>query len=103
MSLAILLLALGVLAVALSCIGVLVMPTVYARLHYVGPAATLGVTFIVAAVLIEEGLSPQGMKALLIGLVLVGTSPVVTHATARAARIRTFGRWMVLPEEEEEA
>ena len=100
MSITILLLALGVLVVAMSCMGVLVMPTVYARLHYVGPAATLGVALIVAAVVVEEGLSPQGMKAILTGLVLGATSPVVTHATARAARIRTFGRWMVLPEEE---
>jgi hypothetical protein len=30
---------------------------------------------------------------------MLGTGPILIHATARAARVRERGRWVVLPEE----
>jgi multicomponent Na+:H+ antiporter subunit G len=93
------LLALGVSIELLSCLGLLVMDTVFDRLHYVGPAATLGPIAIAGAVLLEEGISTAGLKAILIAVVLVGVGPVVTHATARAARVRRFGHWQTQPDE----
>jgi multisubunit Na+/H+ antiporter MnhG subunit len=35
----------------------------------------------------------------LVALLVLVTTPVLTHATARAARVRAHGRWKVLPEE----
>jgi hypothetical protein len=34
-----------------------------------------------------------------VALILLGTGPVLVHATARAARVRERGRWVVLSEE----
>ena len=94
------LLALGVGIELLSCLGLLVMDHVFDRLHYVGPAAALGPITIAGAVLLEEGISTAGLKAALIAIVLVGIGPVVTHATARAARVRQFGQWQAQPDEQ---
>ena len=94
------LLALGVAIELLSCLGLLVMDNVYDRLHYVGPAASLGPIAIAVAVLFVEGGSTAGVKAILIAVVLVGVGPVVTHATARAARVRQFGHWQAQSEED---
>jgi monovalent cation/proton antiporter MnhG/PhaG subunit len=99
MILAAILLALGVGIELLCCLGLLVMDTVFDRLHYVGPAAALGPIAIAGAVLLEEGISTAGLKAILIAVVLVGIGPVVTHATARAARVRRFGHWQPQPDE----
>jgi multicomponent Na+:H+ antiporter subunit G len=96
------LLVVGVAAALLSCLGVLVMRDAYDRLHYTAPAATLAPVLLAAAVVLEEGLSAVGVKALLVALVLVATNPVLSHATARAARIRQFGHWSVQEHEEGE-
>ena len=95
------LLALGVAVTWLSCLGVLLMGDPYDRLHYTAPASALAPVLIAAAVVVEEGLSAAGVKALLIAFVLVTTNPVLGHATARAARIREFGEWTVREEDRE--
>jgi multicomponent Na+:H+ antiporter subunit G len=71
----------------------------YDRLHYVGPASTLGAFLIGAALVVQNALKQQGVKSILVVVLLVMISPVLTHATARAARIREFGRLVVLDEE----
>jgi len=98
----VILLSLGSLGVVISCLGILIMPGAYSRLHYLSPAATLGTIAFAAAILWTEGFSASGIKALLIAAILVSTSPVLTHAIARAVRIREFGQWKVLPSEKEE-
>jgi multisubunit Na+/H+ antiporter MnhG subunit len=45
-------------------------------------------------------LSTNGIKALAAALLLLLTSPILTHATARAARVRQYGHWKALPYEE---
>ena len=95
----ILLLAFGVVLVLISCVGLLVMRNFYDRLHYVGPASTLGAFFIGAALVVQNALKQQGVKSILVVLLLVIIGPVLTHATARAARTREFGRWVILEEE----
>lgn len=96
------LLTIGVAIQLACCLGVLVMTNVFDRLHYLAPATTLGSAAIVAAVLIQEGLGQPGIKALLIGAMLLGASPILAHATARAARRRAHGDWTVGPDEEVE-
>jgi multicomponent Na+:H+ antiporter subunit G len=89
------LLGLGVAAILLSTVGVLVMRDALDRLHFTAPAATLAPVCFAAAVLVEEPLSSSGVKAVLVALVIVVTTPVLSHATARAARIRDEGDWTV--------
>ena len=97
------LLILGVGIELVCCLGVLVMRGVYDRLHYTGPAS-FGVVLIAAAIVIREGvLSQIGAKAVLIAVVLLVVSPVLVHATARAARLRERGELQAQPNEVEES
>jgi monovalent cation/proton antiporter MnhG/PhaG subunit len=93
------LLVLGVLFVVLSALGMLAMRTAEDRLHFTAPAATFSPIFFAAAVLVEEPLSSAGVKAVLVALLIVLTTPVLGHATIRAFRIREEGRWKVHPHE----
>jgi multicomponent Na+:H+ antiporter subunit G len=96
------LLVVAVLAVLVSCLGMLVMRDALDQLHYVAPAATIAPIAISVAVLLEEPLSSAGIKAVIVAVLLIITSPVLSHATARAARIREHGRWKVLAHELED-
>ena len=88
------LLAIGVVSILISSVAMLVMKDLYERLHYLFPPATLSVICLTAAVLIDKHFSQAGIKALLIMFLVLSTNAVLTHATARAARIRQFGRWV---------
>jgi multicomponent Na+:H+ antiporter subunit G len=90
------LLGLGVLVTLISCVGVLAMPNVFDRLHYTAPATTIGAFAIALSIVVEEGWSAASVKALIVFLLLLVTNPVLSHATARAARIRQFGHWVAL-------
>ena len=81
----------GVVVLAFACLGVLVMRGALARLHYV-QVVTLGAVLVVAAVLVRDGASLIGVKAVLVGAFLVATSPVLSHATARAIHTRAERR-----------
>jgi multisubunit Na+/H+ antiporter MnhG subunit len=94
------LIGVGVLSVALSAAGLVAAKSGWDKLHYTGPANVVGSVTIAAAVLVEEPvLSAAGVKAVLVALVLLLTGPVLVHATARAARIREHGRFVILSEE----
>jgi multisubunit Na+/H+ antiporter MnhG subunit len=71
----------------------------FARLHYTGPATTLGALLVCGAVTVNEGSSQAGLKAIIVAALLVSTGPLIVHATARAARIRDLGEWRLLDEE----
>ena len=88
---------------AIAAAALLVMRGVYDKLHYTAPASTLGVFAIAGAVLLRESIVGYGLKTILITLALLITNPVLTHAIARAARVRRFGAWTVQGEEEDEA
>jgi multicomponent Na+:H+ antiporter subunit G len=82
------LLAAGVLVEWIACLGLLAMRNPFDRLHAVAPANILPPVFVATAVIAQGGFSQAGIKAILIALVLILTSPVVTHAVARCAHIR---------------
>src|SRR5438552_539777 len=85
-----LLLGVAVATEALSAVGLIVMPNLMDRLHFLGPAASVGPALVAGAVVTKEALNHQGIEAVLIALFLLVFGPVLTHATARAARIRRF-------------
>jgi multisubunit Na+/H+ antiporter MnhG subunit len=80
-------------AVVIAAAGVLLSRTAYQRLHFLGPTATVGVVAVVAAVIAREGLGVAGIKAVLAGVILLVINPILTHATARAARVHERGHW----------
>jgi len=93
------LLAVAVASALLGGLGLLATSNPYDQLHFTGPATVIGPVAIAAAVLVDEPLSSAGIKSVLVALVMLGTGPVLVHATARAARVRERGRWVVRPEE----
>jgi len=88
------LVGLGVATALFSTIGVLVMKDINDKLHYLAPPATVSIALIAVAIALQEGASQATVKAVLCAFVIFITNPVLTHATARAARIRKFGHWV---------
>jgi monovalent cation/proton antiporter MnhG/PhaG subunit len=93
------LLGLGVAAELLCCVGVALMRTVYDRLHYSSAATAVGPFLILAALLVREGLSSEGLQATAAVALLFVLNPTLVHATARAARRIEFGSPRPLPRE----
>ncbi len=87
------LLVVAVLATVLTVAGLLSPGSVYRRLHYLAPSATIGVAGVAIAIVFAEGLGQAGIKALLTAAVLFIMNPILTHATARGARNHERGRW----------
>jgi multicomponent Na+:H+ antiporter subunit G len=97
------LLAVGVAVQLAGVVGVLVAADVYDRLHFTGPASVFGPFALALAVVIDEGpLSQAGLKSILVALLLLALSPVLVHATARAAYVREHGSLAPLPAPPEE-
>jgi multicomponent Na+:H+ antiporter subunit G len=84
----IVLLVLGIAGVALGCLGLLMARDIYLRLHYLGPASSLGTPLIIAALVVHEGLSISAVKLVLIGVLLIGSGAVTVAAFGRAAAQR---------------
>jgi multicomponent Na+:H+ antiporter subunit G len=82
------LLAVGIAAVALGCVGVLAAKETFLRLHYLGPASSLGAPLIIAALMVDAGLSTLAIKLVLIGVLLVGSGAVTMAAFGRATAQR---------------
>lgn len=87
------LLALGTVIACVSVLGMLVMRDPYQRLQYLAPASTLSPICFSVALIVESGWHQAAIKAILITVVLLSMNAVLTHATARAFRIKQQGRW----------
>jgi monovalent cation/proton antiporter MnhG/PhaG subunit len=92
-------LLIAVLCVVVASLGVLLARDAYTRLHYMAPVATLGIWAVAAAVLTRESVNQGGIKALLIAVIIFFMNAVLSHATARAARMQQYGSLEVLPEQ----
>lgn len=97
--LSIALLAGGVGVVLVCCIGIVVANDTFDRLHFITPASTIGIGFISLAIILSKPLGSTTLKIALLFVITVVTSPILSHATARAARIRRFAEWRIYPEE----
>jgi multisubunit Na+/H+ antiporter MnhG subunit len=89
---AIVLLVAGGALELLAVLGLCAMRDVYDRAHYVGLAG-FGALLIALAILVRESFSLIGDKALLVGVVLVLSGPVLVHTTIRSLLIRERGDW----------
>ena len=91
-----LLLSLGVGAAWIGSLGVFTAGRALDQLHYVGLTSLWSPAAIAVAIVLEEGISKAGTKALTIAAVLLVLNPILTHATGRATyrieeRRRTSG------------
>lgn len=98
---AIVLLAAGGILELLAVLGLCVMRSVYDRLHYVGLAG-FGALLIGVSIVVRESFSLIGDKALLVGVVLVITGPIMVQSTARSLLIRERGDYRADIEEARE-
>ena len=93
------LLALAVLVVALSAVGIAIMPDAYARLHFVTPAAVVAPVLVALAVFVTEGLDENTGETVVALVFMVAAAPFLSHATIRAIRVRAEGDWRGRPPE----
>lgn len=91
----------GVAIALLSSWLMLRMKDEYQMLHFMSPPASISIILITVAIFLQQGRKPESLKALFIVVALLMMNSVVTHATARAFRIReTREHWE--PQEGEE-
>jgi len=93
------LLTIGVLGFAFTSIGLLVSRDVFDQIHYLAPGSLIGSICITGAVLLHGGFSQAGAKSIVIAILLVLSNPVLSHATARAHRIRRKQQLPPTPDE----
>jgi monovalent cation/proton antiporter MnhG/PhaG subunit len=87
------LLALAVVIVLASSVGILIMRDAYQKLHYVTPVALVAPIIVGLAVLAQSGLTENTVQTWLALVFIMIASPFLSHATIRAARIRDKGDW----------
>jgi hypothetical protein len=78
------------------------MRNAYDRFHYVGLAG-FGALLVAVAIVVRESFSLIGDKALLVGVILIASGPVMAQTTVRSLLIRERGDWKAELEEAEEA
>ncbi len=80
------LIASGVFFVVVGALGLIRMPDFYTRLHAAGMTDSIGAGCILLALALQSGFTLVTVRLLLVWAFLLLTSPVGTHALARAAR-----------------
>ena len=75
----------GLFFIVVGSIGVLRFPDVYTRLHAAGMTDTMGAGLVLVGLSFQEGLTLITVRLLMIWAFLLFTSPIATHALARAA------------------
>ena len=93
------LLAITVVTTMISCWSLVLFKDVFQRMHYLSVVTTVSTLSLLIAVVVKEGWGQAAVKTILVFIVLLLINAVVTHATARAARVRQYGNWMPDPQE----
>lgn len=75
----------GLFFIVVGTLGVLRMPDVFTRLHAAGMTDTMGAGFLILGMSLQSGFSLLALRFLLVYAFILFTSPISTHALARAA------------------
>jgi multicomponent Na+:H+ antiporter subunit G len=78
------LILLGSFFTVAGALGMLRMPEIFTRIHAASVTDTLGVGFLILGMALQAGLSLVTLKLFFLLALFVFTTPVVTHALARA-------------------
>ena len=76
----------GSITILIGSLGLLRLPDVFSRIHAVGMIDTAGIGFIIFGLLIYSGFTIVSIKLLILGFVLIFTSPISGHAVAISAK-----------------
>jgi multisubunit Na+/H+ antiporter MnhG subunit len=93
------LLGLAVAVAVFFSLGMAIMSDAFERLHFGAVVAGISGPLIAVAVWIEDNDAQSRIKIILIVLLLLFTNAILSHATARAFRIRQEGHWELEPSE----
>jgi len=66
-------------------VGLLRLPDIFTRLHAAGMTDTMGAGFLILGMCFQAGLTLVLVRLLIVYAFLIVTSPIATHALARAA------------------
>ena len=94
------LLGISAITTVVSCVALVLMHDVFNRMHFLAPVTVIAMPALLAAVTIQEGWGQATLKTILVFFVLLAVNAVLTHATARAARVRMLGQWQPNPKED---
>jgi multicomponent Na+:H+ antiporter subunit G len=83
---------LGVVVMTIGTIGIVRMPDIYMKIHAASKSVFLGVCAILVGVMAESADPAIITRSILIGLLLVFTTPVAAYEIARAAAKEQFGQ-----------
>ena len=72
----------------IGAVGLVRMPDFYTRVHAASITDTLGAGLMLAGMVLQAGLTLVAVKLLMIGVLLLFTSPTATHALVKAAMAR---------------
>ncbi len=75
----------GVFFIVVGSIGLIRLPDVYTRLHAAGMTDTMGAGLVLVGLAFQAGATLITVRLLIIWAFLLFTSPIATHALARAA------------------
>ncbi len=75
----------GLFFIVVGSVGLVRFPDVYTRLHAAGMTDTMGAGLVLVGLSFQEGLTLITVRLLMIWAFLLFTSPIATHALARAA------------------
>lgn len=81
------LLAGGAFAV-IGALGLVRMPSLFTRMHAASVTDTLGAGLILLGLAVQAGFTAVALKLAVLGLLIFFTTPVATHALAKAALAR---------------
>jgi len=76
----------GVFFIVVGSLGLIRMPDIYTRLHAAGMTDSIGAGCILVALAIQSGFNLVSVRLMMVWGFLLLTSPIATHALARAAR-----------------
>jgi multicomponent Na+:H+ antiporter subunit G len=82
------LLVAGVAFCAIGAVGLIRMPDFYTRMHAASVADTLGAGLVLLGLILQAGFTLVMAKLVIIGMLILLTSPTAAHALARAAFLR---------------
>ena len=81
-------LAAGGAFAVIGTVGMIRMPEFFTRIHAASVTDTLGAGLILLGLVLQAGLTLVAVKLVMIGLLIMFTSPTATHALAKAGLAR---------------
>jgi multicomponent Na+:H+ antiporter subunit G len=89
----------GLFFMLVGAVGILRMPDVFTRLHAAGMTDTMGAGFLILGMCLQAGIGLVLLRLIFVYAFLIFTSPISTHALARAALAGGVEPYRVAPED----